>query len=143
MLTPAAHDLLLPHTGRGLVVEVTEHTQVVDYQPLREGLQPLREAGIRLGIDDAGAGFASLQHILQLQPDVIKLDISLVRGVDTDPARTALTKSLVGFAADIGAALIAEGIETAAEHTRLRELGVGYGQGFYLARPADLPRRAG
>jgi EAL domain-containing protein (putative c-di-GMP-specific phosphodiesterase class I) len=140
LLRAATRDMLLAHAGHRIVVEVTEHTQIDDYQKLRHALKDLRAAGIQLSIDDAGAGFASMRHILQLQPDIIKLDISLVRDVDTDPARAALARSLVGFAADIGADLIAEGIETAAERIRLTELGFGYGQGFHLARPADLPR---
>ncbi len=139
LLSPAARDMLLAHAGDRIVIEVTEHTQIDDYTRLRHALKDLRDAGIKLSIDDAGAGFASMRHILQLEPDVIKLDISLVRDVDTDPARAALARSLVGFAADIGAELIAEGIETAAERARLTELGFGYGQGFHLARPADLP----
>ncbi|WP_067501156.1 EAL domain-containing protein [Actinoplanes sp. TFC3] len=139
LLDPQVRDTLLAHAGDQVTVEITEHTQVDNYGLLSDALDPLRQAGIRLSVDDAGAGYASLHHILQLQPDLIKLDISLVRDIDTDPVKTALAESLNGFAARIGASLIAEGIETAAEHTRLSELGVTYGQGYHLARPADLP----
>jgi EAL domain-containing protein (putative c-di-GMP-specific phosphodiesterase class I) len=142
LLTAAASDILLAHAGNHLVIEVTEHTQIDDYAKLRHALKDLRSAGLKLSIDDAGAGFASLNHILQLRPDIIKLDISLVRDIDTDPARAALARSLVSFAADTDAELIAEGIETAAERSRLAELGLSYGQGFHLARPADLPGRS-
>ena len=90
-------------------------------------------------VDDAGAGYASLRHILQLHPGVIKLDIAIIRGIDTAPVRQALTRSLVGFAADIDAVLVAEGIEYQAEHDILRQLRVDYGQGFLMARPGPLP----
>jgi hypothetical protein len=87
-------------------------------------------------IDDAGAGFASLRHVLGLHPDVIKLDLSLTRTIDSDPVRRALAASLVAFAREIGATIVAEGIETRAELEALRALGVTHGQGYYLARPA-------
>ncbi|BCJ48497.1 hypothetical protein GCM10010168_64380 [Actinoplanes ianthinogenes] len=132
-------DALLAHAGPGLTVEVTEHAQVGDYDLLTDALDVLRRTGIRLSVDDAGAGFASLQHILRLRPDLIKLDISLVRDIDTDLVKAALARCLNDFAAQIGAALIAEGIESPAELARLRDLGVANGQGFHLARPAGLP----
>ncbi|WP_430782942.1 EAL domain-containing protein [Actinoplanes sp. G11-F43] len=138
LLDPHVRDILLLHAEHRLVVEITEHTQVADYDQLTEALDRLREAGVRLSVDDAGAGFASLQHILKLRPDLIKLDLSLVRGIDSDPVKTALAGSLAGFAAQIGAELVAEGIETAAELERLTEIGVTYGQGYYLGRPAEL-----
>ena len=138
LLDPAVQGTLLAHAGRRIGVEVTEHTQVSDYLALISVTERLRAAGLRIVVDDAGAGYASLNHILQLKPDVIKLDIGLVRGVDHDPAREALTRSLVAFASDIGAALVAEGIETPAELATLRRLGVGYGQGYLLARPGRL-----
>lgn len=122
-----------------LVLEVTEHAQVDDYGALAESLTSLREAGVRLAVDDAGAGFASLQHILRLNPDIIKLDISLTRDIDQDPVRRALASSLVTFADEVGATLTAEGIERWAELDTLRELGVAHGQGYYLARPGPLP----
>lgn len=129
---------LLRHAGHRIAVEVTEHTQVDDYLTLISVTERLRAAGLMIAVDDAGAGYASLRHILQLKPDVIKLDIGLVRGIDQDSARQALARSLVGFAGDIGALLVAEGVETEAELNRLRELGVRYGQGFLLEKPAPL-----
>src|SRR5207237_2814930 len=93
----------------------------------------------RLAIDDAGAGFASLRHVLRLNPDLIKLDISLTRRIDTDPVRRALATSLIAFAAEVGATILAEGIESRWELEALRRLGVRYGQGYHLARPAPLP----
>ncbi|AGZ41103.1 sensor domain-containing phosphodiesterase [Actinoplanes friuliensis] len=139
LLDPEVRDLLLAHAGADLNVEVTEHTQVTDYDLLIDALGSLRRAGIQLSVDDAGAGYSSLQHILRLRPDLIKLDINLVRDIDTDPVKAALAHSLNDFAHQIGARLIAEGIETAAEHAHLRGIGVAYGQGYHLARPAVLP----
>jgi len=125
--------------GNRLVLELTEHTRVRDYDGLRVCLDRFRERGVRIAVDDAGAGYAGLQHILSLQPDVIKLDIMLTRNVDTDPARRALSTCLVKFADEIGAEVVAEGIETPAELDTLRALGIRWGQGFYLGRPATVP----
>jgi EAL domain-containing protein (putative c-di-GMP-specific phosphodiesterase class I) len=132
---PRTQELLLRHSGSNIGVEITEHTPIDDYQQLNADLQPLRTAGINIVIDDAGAGFASLSHILQLRPDTIKLDISLVRGIHGDPVRRALARSLVGFAHEIGAALIAEGVETEAERETLASLGATYGQGYLWGKP--------
>ncbi|MEV6350412.1 EAL domain-containing protein [Actinoplanes sp. NPDC051851] len=132
-------DTLLAHASPRLAIEITEHAQVGDYGLLGDALGSLRQAGIRLSVDDAGAGFASLQHILRLRPDVIKLDISLVRDIDTDVVKTALARCLNDFAGQIGASLVAEGIETASELDRLTEVGVMYGQGYHLGRPGELP----
>ncbi|MEZ0493713.1 EAL domain-containing protein [Kineococcus sp. TBRC 1896] len=121
-----------------IVVEVTEHSAVADYATLLRTLEPLRRAGLRVAVDDTGAGYASLSHVLAVLPDFIKLDISLVRGIDADPSRRALAAGLVTFAQATGARIVAEGIETAAELSVLRELGVGLGQGYHLARPAPL-----
>jgi EAL domain-containing protein (putative c-di-GMP-specific phosphodiesterase class I)/CheY-like chemotaxis protein len=123
-----------------LIVEVTEDAPVKDYEAINEALRAVRARGGRLAIDDAGAGFASLQHILRMNPDIIKLDLTLTRGIDADRPRRALATALIAFASEIGASVIAEGIETAAEATVLRDLGVFYGQGYYLAKPGPLPR---
>jgi EAL domain-containing protein (putative c-di-GMP-specific phosphodiesterase class I)/CheY-like chemotaxis protein len=121
-----------------IVVEVTEHARVADYAELLGALADFRSQGGRLAIDDAGAGFASLRHVLVLLPDVIKLDMSLTRGIDQDRNRRALASAMISFASDIGATIIAEGIETQEELETLQALGVRYGQGFYLARPRRL-----
>ncbi|GAA2487858.1 EAL domain-containing protein [Winogradskya humida] len=142
LLTPRVHAMLLRHADAGIAIELTEHAQVHDYPALIAVTERLRAAGILIAVDDTGAGFASLSHILQLRPDIIKLDITLTRGIDTDPVRAALARSLVGFAQDIGAVLIAEGIETRPEHDRLKSLHVQLGQGYFLARPGPLPDRA-
>jgi EAL domain-containing protein (putative c-di-GMP-specific phosphodiesterase class I)/DNA-binding NarL/FixJ family response regulator len=128
---------------RRVVLEVTEHAPVRDYGVLNAAIGTLRARGVRLAVDDAGSGFASLQHILRLAPDFIKLDMALTRDVDNDLARRALAAALISFSAEIGATIIAEGIETEAELRTLRDLGVEYGQGFHLARPAELPENTG
>jgi EAL domain-containing protein (putative c-di-GMP-specific phosphodiesterase class I) len=125
--------------GNRLVVELTEHVKVDDYGPLLDAVGALRERGVRAAVDDAGAGFASLQHILKLGPDLIKLDLSLTRDIDADPIRRALASSLVTFAHEVGAEIVAEGIETRSEQHALRSLGVTMGQGYHLARPGPLP----
>jgi len=119
-----------------VVLEITEHEAVDDYDTLIRGLAGLREQGVRVAIDDAGAGFASLRHTLQIAPDIVKLDISLTRNIDTDHARQALASALVQFADEMEITIVAEGIETPEELAELVQLGVHYGQGFYLAKPS-------
>ncbi len=121
-----------------VVLEITEHARVEDYQALNAALKPIRDLGVRLAIDDAGAGYASLQHIIQLRPDVIKLDMGLTRAVDTDPARRALAAALIFFARETGCLIVAEGIETGSELDTLTALGVPRGQGYLLGRPLAL-----
>ena len=127
-------DLVAPVAER-LILEVTEHALVDDYDKLRTALARLRALGARVAIDDVGAGFATLSHILSLCPDIVKLDVSLVRNIDSDPWRRALAGSFVTFAREIDATIVAEGVETVEEFELLRELGVRYGQGFYLGPP--------
>jgi EAL domain-containing protein (putative c-di-GMP-specific phosphodiesterase class I) len=122
-----------------LVIELTEHHEVSDYERLNRALAPLREAGVRLAVDDTGAGFASLRHILRLGPDVIKLDRTLTQGIDTDVVRRSLALALVRFAGEAGALLTAEGVETPGELAVLSELGVQAAQGYHLAPPAPPP----
>lgn len=138
ILDDRMHAVLGTDAGR-IVLELTEHAAVDAYDTLLDALRPLRDRGVRVAIDDAGAGYASLRHILQMQPDIIKLDIGLTSGIHLDPARRALSASLVAFAGQTGAAIVAEGIELQEELETLCRLGVGYGQGFHLARPGPLP----
>ena len=126
-----------PHASR-IVIEITEHEEVGDYAALGRSLDDLRERGVRVAIDDAGAGFASLRHTLLVRPDMVKVDISLTRDIDHDRAKRALAAALISFADEMDMAIVAEGIETAAELETLVELGVPYGQGFFLAEPAPL-----
>lgn len=121
--------------AKRVAIEITEHVAVDDYAALGAHLRSLRELGARVSIDDTGAGYASLRHILALSPDYIKLDLALTRDIDTDPARRALAGALVSFVSESGSRLIAEGIETASELATVRALGIPYGQGYYLGRP--------
>ncbi len=120
-----------------LILEVTEHEVIEDYVAFARALEPLRKH-VRLAIDDVGAGYSGMRHILDLKPDFIKLDMSLVRDIDRDPARRALALALVDFAYGIGSQIIAEGVETKAELEALRTLGVSKGQGYHLSRPMTL-----
>lgn len=140
--SPRLVDLLAGASAERLVLELTEHVAVADYEQLAGPLGRLRCAGVRLAVDDAGSGFASLQHILNLAPDMIKLDHALVSDVHTDPARASLVACLVLFAERIGATLVAEGIEAPEERAALLELGVRYGQGFHLGVPLTAPALA-
>jgi EAL domain-containing protein (putative c-di-GMP-specific phosphodiesterase class I) len=121
-----------------LVLEITEHATVSDYHALAQSLAPLRARGARLAIDDAGAGYASMRHILDLQADIIKLDMSLTRNIDVDPNRRALAKGLVAFAKEIGSTITAEGVETAAELEALKAIGADKVQGYFLNKPQPL-----
>ena len=122
---------------RPVVLEITEHAEIEDYSLLMAALNQVRSHAM-LAVDDAGAGYAGLHHILELRPQYVKLDISLVRNIDNDPARQAMVTGMARFAESVGCALIAEGIETENELTTLKLLKVEYGQGYYLARPAPI-----
>jgi EAL domain-containing protein (putative c-di-GMP-specific phosphodiesterase class I) len=121
-----------------VVLELTEHVPIEDYSAVAGALSQFREQGIRVALDDTGAGYAGFRHLLGLQPDVIKLDISLTRDIDHDISRRALAAALVTFAGDVGAQIIAEGVETLAELEMLAKLGVPWVQGFYLDKPQTL-----
>ena len=140
-LDPRLIDLIaLSPVGPGRVVlELTEHDAVADYDRLGSALSSLRRMGVRLAVDDAGSGFASFQHIVRLLPDFMKLDRCIVAGLDASPAARALCAAVLAFAAGIGAQVIAEGIETRAELSAVTELGLKSAQGFYLGRPSLLP----
>ena len=122
---------------RDTVLEITEQVPVESYASLRAALDHLR-GHVRVAVDDAGAGYAGLRHILEIRPQIVKLDIALVRGVNADPARRALISSMVAFAAETDCALVAEGVETEAELATLRGLGVAFGQGYLFGRPAAI-----
>ncbi|WP_311222212.1 MULTISPECIES: EAL domain-containing protein [unclassified Acidovorax] len=121
-----------------VVLEVTEHAIVTDYAALADGLGPFRARGAMLAVDDAGAGYSSMRHILNLQPEVIKLDMSITQSIDRDNHRRALAKGLISFAHEIGSMIVAEGVEQASELEALQLLGVDFAQGYYLAKPLAL-----
>ena len=121
-----------------VVIEVTEHQAIEAYDRLEDALAELRRRGVRIAVDDAGAGYASFRHVLRLRPDLIKLDMTLTRDIDRDPARRALAGALISFARDTGSVIVAEGVETAAELHTLRLLGVTAAQGHHLGRPGPL-----
>jgi EAL domain-containing protein (putative c-di-GMP-specific phosphodiesterase class I) len=125
--------------GRPLIIEITEHERIDDYEAVQAAMVGLG-SNVRLAVDDAGSGYASLRHILALQPAFVKLDIEWVRGIDRDPVRRALVSGLAFFARETGSELIAEGIETAEEAQAIRDLGIGLGQGYLLGRPAPVVR---
>ncbi|MFC4066276.1 sensor domain-containing phosphodiesterase [Actinoplanes subglobosus] len=122
-----------------VVVEVTEHTAIDDYSRVADVLDRIRAMGARLAVDDAGAGYASMQHILRLRPDIIKLDRSIIADNDLDPARFALIGAMANFAVSLGMVVIAEGVETSGELAALTENQICHAQGYYLARPAVEP----
>lgn len=130
------YELLAETTiDRPLVVELTEHQPVDDYEVLGRALDRLRALGIRVAIDDVGSGFASFRHVTRLEPEILKLDRSLVCGIDEDPVRQSLASAIAAFALELGATVVSEGIETEAELSCLRELAIACGQGFFLAHP--------
>lgn len=118
-----------------VILEITEHAIIEDYAAVDTLLNPLRQRGLRLAVDDAGAGYASFRHILWLKPDFIKLDMSLIRGINGDVGRQALVSSLVHFTREMEGTLIAEGVETAAELATLERLGVENAQGYLFHKP--------
>ena len=142
-VSPALATCLMPlldvvaAADRNVVLEITEHAEIDDYSRLVAALDQVRPHAM-LAVDDAGAGYAGLHHILELRPHFVKLDISLVRNIDSDPARQAMVSSMTRFARSVRCALIAEGIETENELTTLKLLKVEYGQGYFLARPAPI-----
>ena len=130
--------LLVSRPAERIVLEITEHAEVGDYEALLAALAPHRGRGMRLAVDDAGAGYSSLQHIVQLQPELIKLDANLTRNIEHDPALRALTAALTTFARETGSGVIAECVETEAQVETLTSIGVDLAQGYHLGRPAPL-----
>ena len=121
-----------------IVLELTEALTNEQPAALVAALAPLRRCGVRLAVDHAGSYFASMRHIRDLRPDIIKLDRNLIAGIDTDNLRHALGEAMVGFAEQIGAVTVAQGIETSAELAAVTDLGMAAGQGYLLGRPTTL-----
>ena len=136
-ITTELAELVAP-VGERVIIELTEHAPVEDYELLKESIERLRQSGARIAVDDVGTGFANVPHVLRLAPDIVKLDRSLTREMETDSTSRALTSALVTYCKRIGATVVAEGIESQATLTLLRRLGVGQGQGYYLGCPGPL-----
>lgn len=135
---PAFNEMEVIHPDR-VVIEITERTAIRDYPKFRERLRAFRERGFRFAVDDAGSGYAGLGSIANLEPDFIKLDISLINAIDTNFIKQSLVETMVKFANDHGAKVIAEGVERAEEFATVKELGVHLVQGFFLHRPSSMP----
>jgi EAL domain-containing protein (putative c-di-GMP-specific phosphodiesterase class I) len=135
LLRPECLELFAGFPLDRVLLELSEHDPVADYDQLRNAILPLRERGMRLAIDDVGAGFSSLRHIVLTAPDVIKIDRSIVDGVSSDPVLTTLVRSLVEFGHGCDARVVAEGVETSDDDIAVRSLGVDYGQGWFYGRP--------
>jgi EAL domain-containing protein (putative c-di-GMP-specific phosphodiesterase class I) len=118
-----------------LVVEITEHESVADYAALSHVLEPLRERGAKLAVDDVGAGYSSMRQVMEMRPDFVKIDRGLVADLDRDAAKLAIVETLAAFASRIDAIVIAEGVERLEEVDALVRLGVPLAQGFVFARP--------
>jgi EAL domain-containing protein (putative c-di-GMP-specific phosphodiesterase class I) len=134
---------VLARANRQIVLEITEHEPIEDYAAIRNVVAAIPNC--RVAVDDAGAGYTGLSHILELRPDYVKLDISIIRDIDTNPARQAMTAGMCHFAAQTNTVVIAEGVETQAEADTLLRLGVSLGQnspllgqGFFFGKPAPL-----
>ncbi|MBB3936271.1 sensor domain-containing phosphodiesterase [Aureimonas phyllosphaerae] len=138
ILAPGFLDLLAGTPADRLVLEVTEHERIDDYADLLAALGRLRERGVRIAIDDVGAGYSSMSRVVAIRPDIIKLDREIVHGLDTDLMRQALARALVDFAERCGCKVVAEGVETPGELAVLSELKVQGLQGYLLGRPAGV-----
>jgi EAL domain-containing protein (putative c-di-GMP-specific phosphodiesterase class I) len=143
VLSPQFEALLAGRRLSRVIVEMTEHAPVDDYDQLCDVLRPYREQGLRVAVDDAGAGYSSLKHVLSLQPDLIKVDMALVRRCDRDLARRTLLSALTDFAEATECRLVAEGVETEDELRAVAACGVHLAQGYYLGRPSRRPEWSG
>lgn len=123
-----------------LVFEISERESIEDFAIFREARDHYRDIGIQIALDDTGVGYGSLEAVMELAPDFIKVDLSLVRGIDSDPPRQELLRALHTVAGKLGGQVIAEGIETREELETLQALGIPYGQGYLFGRAAPLKR---
>jgi EAL domain-containing protein (putative c-di-GMP-specific phosphodiesterase class I) len=129
-------------TCQRLIVEITEHEYFCDDAEVLRGVRELRARGVRIAADDTGAGYAGLEQLIELHPDIVKLDYLVTHGMDTDPARRTTAAALVMISREFGGCVIAEGIETPAELDTALDVHIPYGQGFFLGTPAATPSLA-
>jgi EAL domain-containing protein (putative c-di-GMP-specific phosphodiesterase class I) len=130
-------DAPLSRHARSVVLEITERQSIEGVPDLHERIKALRALGYRLAIDDLGAGYAGLTSFTALEPDVVKLDMALIRGCDHEPMKQQLIRSMTALCGELGARVVAEGIETEAERDTVVGLGCDLLQGFLLGRPAE------
>lgn len=135
VISDAFRELVSSVQPKRLIVEVTEHDAIKNYSEVKEAFDGVLDRGVRLAIDDVGAGYSSLVHIMELSPDILKLDTVFTRGIDADPVRRSLASALVMFGRSIDAVVLAEGVETSQELSTMRRLGIDQGQGFFIGRP--------
>jgi EAL domain-containing protein (putative c-di-GMP-specific phosphodiesterase class I)/DNA-binding NarL/FixJ family response regulator len=139
LCAPGLAEIVQQVAAHRVVLELTERSPIADHPEAAECVAHLRGLGSRLAVDDVGRGFSGLGHVVELAPDILKLDRSLVSSVDSDAAKSALIARLTSFGDEVGMEVVAEGIETEAELDTLRALGVRNGQGFLLGRPGPIP----
>jgi EAL domain-containing protein (putative c-di-GMP-specific phosphodiesterase class I) len=132
-------DLCSPELFPRIVIELTEHVPIEDYSAIHQSLRYMRERGTRLAADDLGSGYAGFRHLIALEPDIIKLDQSIVAGIHRSRGARALASAIVAFADDVGAIVIAEGVEEAPEFAELLDLGVPWAQGYFVSHPEPSP----
>jgi EAL domain-containing protein (putative c-di-GMP-specific phosphodiesterase class I) len=138
ILYASERGLCPPDACSRVVIELTEHVPIEDYSVVQRALETVRSLGARLAADDLGSGYAGFRHLVSLRPDIIKLDQSLVRRIHSSTGQRALAAALVAFARDVGAHVIAEGVEEPAELDTLRSMGVPWAQGYHLGDPEPL-----
>ena len=137
-MSPGLERVLTRWPVERIILELTEQEEVTDYIAMNRALLRLRRDGLRVAVDDAGAGFASMRHIVSLQPDLIKLDATWVSDIEADPMRRAMVTALATFADQVDSLLVGEAVENARQADVLREIGVPLAQGYFFARPAPL-----
>lgn len=118
-----------------LIFEVAEAEKIVDRRHLMQIIDVYRQEGFTIALDDFGEGYAGLNHLVEIRPDLIKLDLNLIRDIDTDTGRQAVVRATAGMCRDLGIGVIAEGVETRAEWLCLEDMGISLLQGYLFARP--------
>jgi EAL domain-containing protein (putative c-di-GMP-specific phosphodiesterase class I) len=131
----------LRQLGSKVILEVSERQSIEQVKNLKEKVAQLRALGFWIAVDDLGAGYAGLNSFAVLQPDIVKLDMAIIRGIDSDPYRRTLVRSMTAMCRDFGIPLVAEGVETEAEKAVLIDLGCDFLQGFLLGKPVTPGRR--